>query len=160
MSTRTIGQLASAAGVAIDTIRYYERIGLLPRRGESGGRWHRYPEETLVRLRYLREGRAVGFTLRELRALLDLVNQGRPKFCESFDGAVNRKISAIEQLIASLVAQRVRLREFSDQCRKRRQEHRCPILEALRPAQEGMTRAVDPRSQRRRSEAAPYGRRR
>ncbi len=60
MGTRTIGQLAKAAGVAVDTVRYYERIGLLPRRGGALSGWRRYPEEILVRLRYVREGRKEG----------------------------------------------------------------------------------------------------
>lgn len=58
MGLRTIGQLAKAAAVAVDTVRYYERIGPLPRRGRAASGWRRYPEEILVRLRYVREGRA------------------------------------------------------------------------------------------------------
>jgi DNA-binding transcriptional MerR regulator len=132
MGTRTIGQLARDAGVAVDTIRYYERIGLLPRRVGGGNRWRRYPEQILVRLRYLREGRAVGFSLRELRCLLDLTRVGAPRFCETFDSAVSKKIDVIDQAIARLMTQRARLQEFSRECRQRRKEHRCPILENLK----------------------------
>jgi MerR family copper efflux transcriptional regulator len=131
MGMRTIGQLAKAAGVAVDTVRYYERIGLLPRRGSALSGWRRYPEEILVRLRYVREGRAVGFTLREIRTLLGLAVAGPPVFCESFDTAVNKKIAAIDQAISSLEAQRERLQQFSQGCRQRRKEGRCPILENL-----------------------------
>lgn len=139
MGLRTIGQLAKAAGVAVDTVRYYERIGLLPRRGRAATGWRRYPEEILVRLRYVREGRAVGFTLREMRNLLNLTVAGRPRFCETFDDAVNRKICAIDQAISRLTAQRARLEQFSRDCRQRRREGRCPILE-------GLGRATDRRS--------------
>lgn len=131
MGTRTIGQLAKAAGVAVDTIRYYERIGLLPRRGNASSGWRRYPEEILVRLKYVREGRAVGFTLREIRTLLGLTVAGPPLFCESFDTAVGKKITAIDQAISRLMAQRDRLEQFSQACRQRRREGRCPILENL-----------------------------
>lgn len=130
----TVGQLAKEAGVAIDTVRYYERIGLLQRPSAVGTRWRRYPEETLVKLRYLREGRDVGFSLRELRRLLDLSVGGAPRFCEAFDDALNSKMEAIEALIARLNAQRARLEDFSRDCRQRRQERRCPILERLRAA--------------------------
>ena len=133
MGLRTVGQLAKDAGVAVDTVRYYERIGLLPRRSGSGTGWRRYPEETLVRLRYLREGRAVGFTLREMAHLLRLTAAGAPRFCETFDAAVNAKINAIDQMMARLGAQRARLEEFSRGCRERRKEKRCPILDNLRP---------------------------
>lgn len=131
MASRTIGQLAKAAGVSVDTVRYYERIGLLPGRGRGAAGWRRYPEQTLIRLRYIREGRSVGFTLGEMRALLKLTVAGAPRFCETFDGAVNRKIIAIDQAISRLTAQRIRLEQFSRDCRQRRKEGRCPILENL-----------------------------
>ena len=131
MALRTIGQLAKAAGVAVDTVRYYERIGLLPRQGRLAGGWRRYPDELLARVRYIREGRTVGFTLREMRNLLKLTAAGRPRFCETFDTAVNRKICDIDQAISRLMAQRERLDQFSRDCRQRRKEGRCPILEGL-----------------------------
>ena len=121
--------------MAIDTVRYYERIGLLQRPSSVGNRWRRYPEEALVKLRYLREGREVGFSIRELRRLLELSAGGAPRFCETFDAAVNGKIEAIDVLIARLNAQRTRLEGFSRECRQRRDERRCPILERLRAAQ-------------------------
>ncbi|HZT03747.1 MAG TPA: MerR family transcriptional regulator [Steroidobacteraceae bacterium] len=133
MGLRTIGQLAKDSGVPVDTIRYYERIGLLPRRLSGRAGWRRYPEEMLARLHYLREGRAVGFTIREMRDLLRLSAAGAPKFCESFDTAVHRKIEAIDQVMARLATQRARLEVFSQSCRERRREHRCPILESLQP---------------------------
>ena len=123
--------MAKAAGVAVDTVRYYERIGLLPRRSRAIHGWRRYPEEILARLRYVREGRAVGFTLGEIRNLLKLTVIGAPTFCETFDGAVNRKIGALDQAISRLTAQRERLEQFSRDCRQRRKEGRCPILEGL-----------------------------
>jgi DNA-binding transcriptional MerR regulator len=131
MGLRTIGQLAKAAGVAVDTVRYYERVGILPRRVRATTGWRRYPEEILLRLKYVREGRAVGFTIREMRDLLSLTAAGPPRFCETFDNAVNRKICAIDQAISRLTAQRARLAEFSRDCRQRRKEGRCPILESL-----------------------------
>jgi hypothetical protein len=64
---------------------------------------------------------------------LKLTAAGAPRFCETFDSAVNEKIATIDQMIARLTAQRARLHEFSQACRQRRKEHRCPILEHLRP---------------------------
>lgn len=144
MGLRTIGQLAKESGVRVDTIRYYERIGLLPRRLGGGKGWRRYPEELLAQLRYLREGRAVGFTIHELRDLLRLSVAGAPRFCESFDAAVHRKIDAIDQVMARLAAQRARLEEFSRSCRERRREHRCPILEQLHPRLPNSRRLTSP----------------
>lgn len=135
MGLRTIGQLAKDSGVPVDTIRYYERIGLLPRPLAGGTGWRRYSEAMLAQVRYLREGRSVGFTLRELRDLMRLSVAGAPKFCESFDAAVRRKIEAIDLVMVRLVGQRARLEEFSRSCRERRRERRCPILENLHPGQ-------------------------
>jgi DNA-binding transcriptional MerR regulator len=132
MGSRTIGQLAKDARTSVDTIRYYERLGLLPRRTPGRVGWRRYPDEILARLIYLREGRAVGFTIRELSELLRLTVAGAPRFCERFDAAVQRKIEAINAVTARLSAQRSKLEEFSRSCRERRREHRCPILENLR----------------------------
>ncbi|MGH8201011.1 MAG: MerR family transcriptional regulator [Steroidobacteraceae bacterium] len=144
MGLRTIGQLAKDSGIPVDTIRYYERIGLLPRRLAAGTGWRRYPEEMLARLRYLREGRAVGFTIRELRDLLRLSVAGAPRFCESFDEAARRKIDSIDQVMGRLAAQRARLEEFSRGCRERRSEHRCPILENLSPRPSLSSRLASP----------------
>src|ERR1700737_3891621 len=131
MEWRTIGQLAQEVGVAIDTVRYYERIGLLDRPQRQRTGWRRYPPEALVRLRYIRHGRAVGFTLQQLAGLLALANKGPPHFCAAFDTAVNAKIQAVDVAIAELNATRAQLVEFSKACRLRRLEGRCPILENL-----------------------------
>jgi len=141
---RTIGQLARDSGVSVDTIRYYERIGLLPRRLAGGTGWRRYPDATLVLLRYLREGRAVGFTIRELRDLLRVSVAGAPRFCESFDAAVRRKIGSIDEIAARLAAQRALLEEFSRGCRERRSEQRCPMLERLHPHPVSANRPATP----------------
>ena len=137
------------------------RVGLA--RGPS---WRRYPDEILVRLRYVREGRSVGATLRELRHLLDLTVASAPRFCETFDAAVNEKICAIDQMVARLLAQRARPQEFSRDCRQRRREGRCPILENLRPqrlrtvssgraGQGSKSEASAPSDPRRRPQAGP-----
>jgi hypothetical protein len=66
-----------------------------------------------------------------MRDLLSLTAAGPPRFCVTFDDAVNRKIGAIDQAVCRLMAQRARLQEFSRNCRQRRKEGRCPILENL-----------------------------
>jgi DNA-binding transcriptional MerR regulator len=131
MEWRTIGQLAQEVGVAVDTVRYYERIGLLERPQRQRTGWRRYPPEALIRLQYIRHGRAVGFTLRQLARLLALANQGPPHFCTAFDTVVNEKIRAIDEAVAQLDAMRAQLVGFSQACQQRRLEGRCPILENL-----------------------------
>ena len=73
MARLAIGQLAKRTGTKVETIRYYERIGLLPKaRRESGGRFRRYDADDIARLRFIRRGRQLGFTLDEVRGLLRL----------------------------------------------------------------------------------------
>ena len=68
-----IGELSRRTGCNIETIRYYERIGLLPKaRRESGGRFRRYDAEDIARLRFIRRARQLGFTLDDVRGLLRL----------------------------------------------------------------------------------------
>jgi len=146
MTLRTIGQLAKAANVAVDTVRYYERVGLLERPLRQRSGWRRYSDSTLVRLQYIRRGRTLGFSLKELRTLLGAVRAGRPLFCNAFDAAVQDKIRALDRAIVELQERRAELQEFSRQCRLRRAEQRCPILESLGadfslPAPRGHARA-------------------
>ena len=69
----TIGELSQRTGCKVETVRYYERIGLLPKaRREGGGRFRRYDSVDVARLRFVRRARQLGFTLNEVRGLLRL----------------------------------------------------------------------------------------
>lgn len=67
-----IGLLANRAGVPVDTVRYYERVGLLPRPARQPSGYRRYEEEDVLRLRFIRKGKQLGFSLDEIRDLLAL----------------------------------------------------------------------------------------
>src|SRR6267378_6634635 len=68
----TIGQVAKAAHVNVETLRYYERRGLVPRPPRSLSRYRRYPEDTPPRVRFVKHAQALGFSLQEIRELLSL----------------------------------------------------------------------------------------
>ncbi len=132
MTNRTIGELASEAGVGVETIRYYERIGLIPKPRQMLRGWRRYPQETLRLLQYIRQGQSLGFSLHQLADLLANTRDGAPRFCIAFRGAVEEKITELEEKIAALSQQRAQLQDFVVACKQREANNQCPILESLR----------------------------
>jgi MerR family mercuric resistance operon transcriptional regulator len=108
-----IGRLAEAAGVSVETVRYYERRGLLdpPARTSSG--YRRYLPADLDRLRLLLRAKELGFTLAEIAELLDAADSGS---IEDVTRAVHLKLAAIDAQVADLAATRCRLRRLVDLC--------------------------------------------
>jgi MerR family transcriptional regulator, mercuric resistance operon regulatory protein len=96
-----IGQLATAADTAPDTIRYYERIGLLPRVPRTSGRQRIYGEVDLQRLRFIRRARALGFTLEAIGSLLALAAPGR-RSCASVREIAARHLRDVQERLAEL----------------------------------------------------------
>jgi MerR family mercuric resistance operon transcriptional regulator len=127
----TIGQLASAAGVNVETIRYYQRRGLLaePAKPSSGHR--RYPADMLQRLRFIKRAQMLGFTLGEITGLLRL-DAG----CECAEARelATRKLRLIEAKIAGLAAIRQVLAGLVRQCDAGDGGATCPIIGALAQA--------------------------
>jgi MerR family mercuric resistance operon transcriptional regulator len=124
----TVGQVAKHAGVNIETLRYYERRKLLPKplRKESGYRL--YDEQSLTRLRFIKRSQKLGFTLREIRELLDLSTDSVSPCRDVRDKALV-KIADIEQKIKELTARRNWLRAVVRQCPAERKSYGlCPIL--------------------------------
>lgn len=124
-----IGDLARAAGVNIETIRYYERIGVLPRpdRSENGRR--AYVESDAQRLAFVRHARDLGFDLKDVRVLLAL--QERPEAsCEDASRIAAAQLEAVENRIALLLNLRAELTRMVSECRKGIVAE-CRVIEAL-----------------------------
>jgi len=101
MKGLSIGQIAQKVGVNIQTIRYYERIGLIaePRRSGSGYRF--YTEEDVEKLHFIRKAQSLGFSLKEIRSILELKNSGqRP--CALVYQMAQRKLKLIEEHLKAL----------------------------------------------------------
>jgi MerR family mercuric resistance operon transcriptional regulator len=126
MTTLTIGRLARAAGVNLETIRYYQRRGLLatPPRPQGGVR--RYPPEALARLRFIKRAQQLGFTLREVRELL-VLGSGR---CTDTRRIAEVQLEQIEARLHDLQRMRRSLRKLITACRAG-QDTACPIVETL-----------------------------
>ena len=131
METLTIGKVANRAGLGIETVRFYEREGLIaePPRGESSGYRH-YPEGTVARLRFIKKAKDLGFSLKEIRELLSL--KAKPSgSCADVRARATDKIENINQKISVLQAMRVALTGLVEECSGTGPRTDCPILNAL-----------------------------
>jgi MerR family mercuric resistance operon transcriptional regulator len=126
---RTIGKLAREVGVGVETIRFYEREGLIEQPPKSDGPRH-YDELTLATLRYARLARQLGFSLGEIRALkLELANGAT--FCASLRSMVEAKLESLAKEAAEIARLQGELRAFLARCRARDPALPCPIVEEL-----------------------------
>jgi Zn(II)-responsive transcriptional regulator len=128
MSNLGIGQLAKRAGVAVDTVRYYERNQLLAPAGRLASGYRRYGESELKRLRFIRRAKTLGFTLRDIRSLLSLSAE---RNVAKVRRAAEAKLTDIEQRIAELQRIRKGLRTLIAACPGHGRAEACPILNAL-----------------------------
>jgi MerR family transcriptional regulator, mercuric resistance operon regulatory protein len=123
----TIGGLASAAGVGVETVRYYQRRGLLPEPPRPPGEIRRYGETDLKRLRFIRRAQAAGFTLEQIGELLAL---DRTDDRARVRALATERLVALDQRIAELGQSRAALERLRSTCASGRKGP-CPILEAF-----------------------------
>lgn len=128
MDMLTIGQVAKAADVNVETVRYYQRRGLLrePEKPLNGQR--RYEQEDVNRLQFIRRAQVLGFTLEEIKNLLRL--DGADCCGDTRDLAVD-KLALIDAKIADLTSMRQALTGLVRQCDVGDHRGKCPIIEAL-----------------------------
>lgn len=126
----TIGKVSRLAGVGIETIRFYEREGLLaePPRRASG--YRQYAGETVQRLRFIQRAKELGFTLKEIKELLSL-RIAPDTNCEQIGERAEAKITDMEEKIRALQRMKRALTRLVASCRGRGPVSECPILEAL-----------------------------
>ncbi|HEX5841619.1 MAG TPA: MerR family DNA-binding protein [Pseudomonas sp.] len=124
----TISGLSRESGVNLETIRFYERSELLPVPRRSASGYRHYDEDDIRRVRFIRRGRELGFSLEEIRALLGLASQPQNP-CVEADRLVQEHLLAIDARIRDLQAMKVELGKLAG-CDSARAEH-CRLLEAL-----------------------------
>ncbi|MBI3530217.1 MAG: heavy metal-responsive transcriptional regulator [Betaproteobacteria bacterium] len=126
----TIGKLARQGGVNIQTIRYYERLGLIPKPNRSSSGYRLYDEETVRRLGFVRKAQLLGFSLHEIDELLSL--RMRPGItCADIRMRARQKIATVVEKIAELTRIRGALAKLATACRGEGPTSECPILEAF-----------------------------
>lgn len=130
MESLKIGKVARLADVGVETIRFYERRGLIeePPRRASG--YRQYPREAVARIRFIRKAKGLGFSLQEIKELLALSVE-TDATCADVKGRATTKIVDIQHKIETLERMRVALEELVDTCDGRGPVSECPILEAM-----------------------------
>jgi MerR family copper efflux transcriptional regulator len=141
MRAISTGQLAKAAGVGVETVRFYERKGLLdaPARKDSG--YRQYDAEAVERLRFIRRAQQVGFTLKEIRDLLALRDDPDARRADVRDRAAG-KIADIDAKVRDLLAMRASLVGLLESCDGDGPASGCPIITAFGDRDRQKTRGV------------------
>lgn len=124
-----IGELSRATGTNIETIRYYERIGLLPAPARTDTNYRSYGDAHCARLRFVRHSRELGFTIEEIRSLLDLSDHPE-RDCTDADRIASAHLEQVEAKIAQLSALRDELTRIVGRCRGGLAGD-CRVIEAL-----------------------------
>lgn len=130
MEIFSIGQVARRAGVGVETVRFYEREGLLeePTRRASG--YRQYSEEVIKQIRFIKRAQQLGFSLKEIRELLTLRVDGQTS-CEQVKERAAAKRAEVEQKIVELQHMRQALLQVASLCEEEGPSGRCPMLDAL-----------------------------
>lgn len=127
----TISQLAQSVGVPTTTLRYYERIGLLEPEDRSQGNYRLYSDESLRRLKFIRAAQAIGFTLEDVKTLLDCGDETKPT-CEAVQTLIEERLAEIEHRLKDLRhVQRV-LKTALAKCQESERDGQCYVIETLR----------------------------
>ena len=129
MNELTIGKLAAQAGVAVDTVRYYEHTGLLPEPPRRVSGYRVYPADTVKRLRFIRRAKTLGFTLPEIGELLALAAPRAD--VRKVKQAAQAKLQLLDEKIAELERIRSGLHQLVTHCPGHGDSSDCPILNAL-----------------------------
>lgn len=127
----SIGELARQTATKVETIRYYERIGLLPAPARTTGNYRAYTDAHLNRLSFIRRSRDLGFSLEQVRALLDLADD-RSRPCAAVDSIARTHLAEVDRKISDLKALRRELNSMVTQCRHGTVAE-CRIIDALSP---------------------------
>jgi len=125
----TIGGLSTGAAVNIETVRYYERVGLLPTPRRTAGGHRLYGPEHVMRLTFVRRARELGFTLEEIRALLRLADEEQPS-CPKVRVVASGHLEDVRAKIADLKRMERALSETVARCASGNRPE-CPLLEVL-----------------------------
>jgi MerR family mercuric resistance operon transcriptional regulator len=140
MGSLKTGQVAEAANVGVETIRFYERQKLIAEPPRSPSGYRAYPEDVIDRIRFIRQAKDLGFTLNEIRELLSLRVRSTDR-CEAVKRRSEAKLIDIETKIRSLQRIRRTLRKLVNDCDERAPTSDCPILGAIEKGARGQRKS-------------------
>ncbi|HEU5134298.1 MAG TPA: MerR family transcriptional regulator [Steroidobacteraceae bacterium] len=124
----TIGPLAAAAGVHVETIRFYQRRGLLTEPRRSKGQVRHYSDADAEQLRFIKRAKSVGFTLAEIQTLLELRSR---KSCRATRALVATKLQVVEERLRDLRRLKTELAHWIAACDSNTEDSSCPAIERL-----------------------------
>ena len=124
---RTIGKLAKDLGISVETVRFYERRGLIKQPEKPLNGYRHYPDEILNRIRFIKRIQELGFTLEEISFLLEL----NDKPCSQVQMLTQEKLASVQQKISDLKHLEKALKSLLNQCDSNLDENHCPIIDAL-----------------------------
>lgn len=127
MSQLTIGRLAKAASVNVETIRYYQRVGLVKEPSKPAQGFRQYPVDTIEQIKFIKRAQLLGFSLKEIAELLVLGNG----HCKDVRKRAEAKRDRIDSQIKDLEALRNTLNTLIQACHSGKGKHECPIVETL-----------------------------
>lgn len=136
MQQLTIGKVADQAGVGVETIRYYEREGLLPKPARLASGYRQYEPDTIDRLRFIRHAKELGFSLDQVRELLSLrlvpsMQAMDDQACEEVHAIAQSKLVDVDERIRKLQRIQKTIRKLCRDCEAGKPTDACPILRAL-----------------------------
>ena len=136
-----IGEVAARSGLTPDTLRYYERLGLLSAPQRTSGGFRVYPPETLERLRFIKQAQTLGLTLHEIRDLVTYQDHGGLRRCREVRDLLRTKLSELQAKLRELEEFRSTLSRYLQECEhtlgsegrtEERGEPECPVIATLR----------------------------
>ncbi len=131
--TLTIGAVARQAGLGIQTVRFYEREGLLEEPPRSTSGYRAYDEKAVPRLRFIKRAQELGFTLKEIRELIALEQDDKAD-CDQVRGVASVKLATVETKIADLIRMKTALERLVGSCTGNGALRDCVIMECLQSA--------------------------
>ena len=130
MESLTIGKVAKRAGVGVETVRFYEREGLIPQPARRSSGYRQYQPDAIRRIQFIRHAKELGFTLKEIAELFEL-RVDPESTCADVRKRARAKIADIDQKIERLVRMKSALGRLVNKCRGKGPTSECPILEEL-----------------------------
>ncbi|SEK56247.1 transcriptional regulator, MerR family [Colwellia chukchiensis] len=127
--SRTISKVAKEIGINIETIRFYERKGLIEQPIKPIQGYRHYPDETINRIRFIRRSQELGFTLNEIEGLLSLNDSP----CNKVQELAQKKLIAVQKKQNDLLLLEKALLEHLSQCKNNKDNTHCPIIDSLQP---------------------------
>lgn len=132
-----IGEVAATAGLSVDAVRYYERLGLLAPEARTGGGFRTYGERCVERLAFIKQAQRLGLRLKEIRALVHPLHGAGRSHCQQVQAVIVQRLADVEVQMAELKTFRRTLRSALSECEhalRSEQVDECPVVRSLAPA--------------------------